>query len=79
MALHNWVFGEVFVPFGANAAIPEVLVAPPRAYAQALMELAHLDLRGEAIARVFRHLYSRCSARCKNMASLSLASPRSPS
>jgi hypothetical protein len=57
MALHNWVFGEVFVPFGANAAIPEVLVAPPRVYAQALLELAHLDLRGEAIARVFRHLY----------------------
>src|SRR4029077_8212722 len=53
MALHNWVFGEVFVPFGANAAIPEVLVAPPRVYAQALLELAHLDLRGEAIARVF--------------------------
>jgi hypothetical protein len=57
MALHNWVFGQAFVPFGSNATIPEVLVVPPRVYAQALTELAHVDLHGEAVARVVRHLY----------------------
>ncbi|MGA2289156.1 hypothetical protein [Bradyrhizobium sp.] len=57
MALHNWVFGQVFVPFGSNAAIPQVLVVPPLTYAQALAELAHFDLHGEAVARVVAHLY----------------------
>lgn len=57
MTLHNWVFGQRFVPFGDNAAIPEVLVAPPRLYLQALSDLVHLDPRGEAAARVVRHLY----------------------
>jgi len=56
MALHNWVFGHVFVPFGSNAAIPEVLVVPPRIYAQAMVELAHADLHGEALPRVLRQL-----------------------
>jgi hypothetical protein len=36
MALHNWIYGHVFVPLSANAANPELLVMPPSAYAAAL-------------------------------------------
>ncbi len=40
MALHNWVFGHVFVLFSANAADANLLVMPPSAYAAAARELA---------------------------------------
>jgi hypothetical protein len=43
MALHNWVYGHVFVPLSANAAHPDVLVMPPSAYAAALRELFTLN------------------------------------
>jgi hypothetical protein len=43
MALHNWVFGHVFVLFSANSAHPLVLNMPPAAYVDAFRELATLD------------------------------------
>jgi hypothetical protein len=43
MALHNWIYGHVFVPLSANAALPDVLVMPPSAYAVALRELFTLN------------------------------------
>src|SRR5262249_33635226 len=43
MALHNWIYGHVFVPLSANAALPDVLVMRPSAYAAALRELLTLD------------------------------------
>jgi hypothetical protein len=46
MALHNWIFGHVFVPLSANAAHPDVLVMPPAAYAAALRELITLNFSG---------------------------------
>ena len=39
MALHNWVFGGVFVLFSANATIHAALPMPPSAYLAALGEL----------------------------------------
>ena len=39
MALHNWVYGHVFVLFSANADHPDVLVMPPSAYVAAAREL----------------------------------------
>jgi hypothetical protein len=36
MALHNWVFGHVFVLFSANAADSDLLVMPPAAWLAAL-------------------------------------------
>ena len=36
MALHNWVFGHVFVLFSANSQDADLLVMPPSAYAAAL-------------------------------------------
>lgn len=46
MALHNWLFGHVFVLFSANAGHPDVLVMPPSAYADAARELVSLDFGG---------------------------------
>ena len=51
MALHNWVFGGVFVLFSANATIAEALPMPPSAYVAAAGELLRLDLAGENIRR----------------------------
>ena len=51
MALHNWVFGRVFVLFSANANLPELLVMPPSAYLNALRELVTLDFGSGYLAR----------------------------
>jgi hypothetical protein len=56
MALHNWVFGGVFVLFTATAAHPRLLVMPPSAYLAALAELAHFDFAGEQLARALRQI-----------------------
>jgi len=46
MALHNWVFGHVFVLFSANAQDSNLLVMPPSAYAAAMRELFGLHAGG---------------------------------
>ena len=51
MALHNWVFGGVFVLFSSNATIAEALPMPPSAYVAAAGELLRLDLAGEHVRR----------------------------
>jgi hypothetical protein len=51
MALHNWVYGGVFVLFSSNATIPEALPMPPAAYLAAIGELLRLDIAGEHIRR----------------------------
>jgi hypothetical protein len=51
MALHNWIYGHVFVPLSANAAHPDVLVMPPAAYAAALRELVILNFSGGYFVR----------------------------
>ena len=57
MTLHNWVFGHKLVLFGSNATIPEVLVVPPQVYLAALSDIAHLNLRSEALSRIARQLF----------------------
>ncbi|MGH6684772.1 MAG: hypothetical protein ACRECA_12800 [Pseudolabrys sp.] len=54
MALHNWVYGHVFVLFSTNADDPTLLVMPPSAYVGAVRELLHLDFNG--VARVLAQL-----------------------
>jgi hypothetical protein len=56
MALHNWVYGHVFVLFSTNSDHPAVLVMPPTAYAAAAHELMALNLRGGHIARFFSQI-----------------------
>ena len=51
MALHNWVFGGVFVLFSTNATITEALPMPPSAYVAALGELLRFDFAGEHVRR----------------------------
>jgi hypothetical protein len=54
MALHNWVFGHVFVLFSTNASSADLLVMPPSAYAAAAHDLMHADFGG--LARVIRQI-----------------------
>jgi hypothetical protein len=56
MALHNWIFGGVFVLFSANIAEPANFPTPPSVYAAALSDLAHLDFGAGAIARVLSQI-----------------------
>ena len=49
MALHNWVYGHVFVLFSSNAQDSNLLVMPPSAYLAAAKELIALDLTGEEL------------------------------
>jgi hypothetical protein len=51
MALHNWVYGGVFVLFSSNATLDEALPMPPKAYLAAFGELLRLDISGEHISR----------------------------
>jgi hypothetical protein len=46
MALHNWVYGRVFVLFSANSQLPAVLTMPPSAYVAAAHELVTLNFSG---------------------------------
>ena len=54
MALHNWVFGHVFVLFSANAGDSNLLVMPPSAYGAAVRDLLSLDFSG--VARVLTQI-----------------------
>lgn len=56
MALHNWIYGHVFVLFSTNSNHPDVLVMPPTAYAAAAHELMALNLHGESLARFFSQI-----------------------
>jgi hypothetical protein len=56
MALHNWYFGGVFVPFSANSTHPLVLLMPPSAYLTALVDLLRLDFGSEYLARAGRQI-----------------------
>lgn len=51
MALHNWVFGHVFVLFSSNSGDANLLVMPPAAYVAALHELVTLNFSGGNLAR----------------------------
>ena len=48
MALHNWVYGQVFVLFSSNSQDSNLLVTPPSAYLAAARGLLSLDFSGAA-------------------------------
>ncbi len=64
MALHNWVFGHVFVLFSSNSQNPIVLVMPPSAYAEALRQLFSLNFSG--LVRVLKQLENWLSGPAKS-------------
>jgi len=61
MALHNWVYGHVFVLFSANAEHPLVLVMPPSAWAAAARELLTLDFHGGKLAHGVKQIFDLLS------------------
>lgn len=56
MALHNWVFGRVFVLFSTNSAHPDVLVTPPAVYLGAIRDLVTLNFTGGSLAHAGRQI-----------------------
>jgi len=72
MALHNWVYGRVFVLFSANAEHSAVLVMPPTAYAAAAHEFVTMDLRGEHLARFFSQIAHWLSGPAESYATIPL-------
>ncbi len=51
MALHNWVYGHVFLMFSSNATKSDLLVMPPSAYLSAAKELLTLNFSGGYVVR----------------------------
>jgi hypothetical protein len=49
MALHNWIYGGVFVLFTSTATM--AMSMPPSAYLAAFAELLHLQVHGEHVLR----------------------------
>ena len=70
MALHNWVYGHVFVLFSSNAGQSDLLVMPPSAYLAAARELVHLDVSG--LARVLTQLAHWLSGPAESYATIPL-------
>jgi hypothetical protein len=56
MALHNWVFGRVFVLFSSNSGDSNLLVMPPSAWGAALRELFTLHVAGEHVRRALTQI-----------------------
>ncbi len=72
MALHNWVYGHVFVPFSANAADSDLLVMPPSAYLTALRELVSLNFSGGHIMRALTQVADWLSGPAESYATVPL-------
>jgi hypothetical protein len=70
MALHNWVYGHVFVLFSANAGDANLLVMPPSAYGTAALELLSLDFSG--VARVLTQIAHWLSGPAESYATIPL-------
>ncbi len=70
MALHNWVFGHVFVLFSTNAGAANLLVMPPSAYAAAARGLLHFDFSG--LARIVVQIANWLSGPAKSYATIPL-------
>jgi hypothetical protein len=49
--LHNYVFGNVLVPFTTSVNLPQTLVMPPLDYVRAAGEMLRLDFTGEHVRR----------------------------
>jgi len=72
MALHNWVYGHVFVMFSANAAHPDLLVMPPSAYAAVARELLSLNFSGSHMTRALVQVADWLSGPAESYATIPL-------
>ena len=73
MALHNWVYGHVFVLFSANAGDSDLLVMPPSAYAYAARELFTLDFSTGTLARALLQVANLLSGPAESYATAPLS------
>jgi hypothetical protein len=72
MALHNWVFGHVFVLFSSNAGASDLLVMPPSAYAAVARELLSLDFGGGYAMRALTQVANWLSEPAESYATIPL-------
>jgi hypothetical protein len=72
MAVHNWVYGGVFVPFSANATNALVFVMPPSAYLAALHDLISLHWGGENLSRALLQIPNWLSGSAESYATIPL-------
>jgi hypothetical protein len=72
MALHNWVYGHVFVLFSTNAAASDLLVMPPSAYAAVMRELLSLDFGGGYAMRALTQVANWLSGPAESYATVPL-------
>jgi hypothetical protein len=56
MALHNWVYGHVFVLFSSNFDNPLLLVMPPSAWTSAIKDVLNLNFAGGPLLRALRQI-----------------------
>jgi hypothetical protein len=71
MALHNWVFGHIFVPLSANATVSTIYVMPPSAWLAALRETVTLHW-GENVARALMQIPDWLSGPAESYATVPL-------
>jgi hypothetical protein len=72
MALHNWIFGHVFVLFSANAGDSDLLVMPLSAYLAAVHELFTLNFSGGTVRRAFLQIANLLSGPAESYATIPL-------
>jgi hypothetical protein len=72
MALHNWIYGHVFVLFSANAHDADLLVMPPSAWVAAARELAGLHFTGAHVARALQQFAHWLSGPAESYATVPL-------
>jgi hypothetical protein len=72
MALHNWVYGHVFVPLSANASNSIVFVMPPSAWLAALRELVTLHFSGGDLGRALLQIPNWLSGPAESYATVPL-------
>jgi hypothetical protein len=72
MALHNWVYGGVFVLFSANAGNADLLVMPPAAWARTLYDLFTLNVAGDGVTRAVMQMAHWLSGPAESFATIPL-------
>ena len=72
MALHNWIYGHVFVLFSSNAGDSQLLTMPPAAYGAAARELAGLHFGGAQVTRALMQFAHWLSGPAESYATIPL-------
>ena len=72
MALHNWIYGHVFVLFSGNFDNPLVLVMPPAAWASAMQDVLNLNFTGGHLFRALRQIPDWLSGPAESYATVPL-------